>query len=81
MAEELKTLKDLKLPEEMKVENPLGYRALEKLVGELRAEAVKWVRHWRSIDQHCPMCDVWNEKRQEDMMHFLNLTEGDIDGA
>ena len=45
---------------------------------DLKAEAVKWINHWRSIDQHCVKCDVWNEKRQEDMMFFFNITEEDL---
>jgi len=58
----LKTLKDLEIA---------GHDVV-------REEAIKWVKHWRSIDQHCAKCDVWNEKRQDDIMHFLNLTEEDL---
>jgi hypothetical protein len=36
----LKTLKDLSIPDEMKTENPLGYAALERLIYELKQEAI-----------------------------------------
>jgi len=53
-------------------------RTCERIKNKLKAEAVKWIKHWRNLDQHCPKCDIWNEKRQDDMMHFFNLTEEDL---
>ena len=68
----MKTLKDLNLGWE-------GYKPEdERIRKEIKLEGIKWIKHWISIDSHCPMCDVWNEKRQEDMKHFLNITEEDL---
>ena len=74
MSENLKTLKDLATEEE--IGNPREHIIRES---ELKQEAIKWVKHWRSIDQHCVTCDIWNEKRQDDMMHFFNITQEDLE--
>ena len=80
---ELKTLKDLRLPEEMKTENPLGYRALEKLIEDLKAEAVKWVKAYRTRITQGIAYDyteaklVWEAKIRW-IMDFFNLTEEDF---
>ena len=68
---ELKTLKDI-------YEDNASEDNMKR---KIKAEAIKWVKHWRSIDQHCAKCDIWNEKRQEDMMYFFNLTEEETTGV
>ena len=80
MEKKLKTLKDLRLPEEMKTQNPLGYRALEILVKELKAEAVKWVKEDKKILKiiHPTQYKLYNGFL-ELWMKRLNITEEDLE--
>ena len=70
----LKTLKDFVIPREMATENPLGYRAVERAIEELKAEAVKWVKkccgECRTDNKTCGGC-----KR---FITFFNLIEEDL---
>ena len=66
---ELKTLKDITR------ENEFEFDSLKAL----KAEAVKWVKHWDSIDKHCVKCSLAKERSQSDFAHFFNLTEDDLE--
>jgi len=67
----LKTLKDLKLPEKELIEiSPLCLAAVERLIEEIRSEAVKWVK-----ENDKEMCEInWRDV----FMEFINITEEDL---
>jgi len=74
---ELKTLKDIQFFDETC--NNLAKEYNDMVKSELKAEAVKWIRHWRSIDEHCIRCEIKREKACSDLMHFFNITDEELE--
>ncbi len=73
----LKTLKDFKV-------NPKNWAGAMANAGrkytididELKAEAIKWVKHWRELDE--AKCRICNIPTDTDFMHFFNITEEEL---
>lgn len=73
---ELKTFKNLKLPKDMMTQNPLGYRACEVLIEEIKEEAIKWIKEikekgfddWVNSENSIPSF----------LGYFFNITEEDL---
>jgi len=78
-----RTLKDLKF-DDFNWEYDLGKILLKIddfkffIKEEIKEEAKKWIKYWRDLDSHCPKCDIWAEKHQDDLMHFFNITEEEL---
>ena len=73
---ELKTLKDLK-EERLK---PFGRKDVKISANRLRAEAVKWVKKYKSQEEDSSMKETkmyWSGKKQS-LMDFFNLTEENL---
>lgn len=45
---------------------------------DLREEAIKWAKHFRDLDSHCPKCMIQDGRTQTDFMHFFNITDEDL---
>ena len=79
MDEELKTLKDLTVHngwEDYGDSSPMGFLGDIVELDELKAEAIKWVKHWRELDE--AKCRICNIPTDTDFMHFFNITEEDL---
>lgn len=68
--DDLKTLKDLVLRT-----SPTDDEVVKMV---LKQEAIRWVKHWRTIDDHYIKCEVTHARSCDDFQYFFNITEEDL---
>jgi len=84
----IKTLKDIKTVKDLlwDVKAPLESGMMETLnhfvrIQELRAEAVKWIKHFNTLQGEGDYSDMEISAITHNFMRFFNLTEEDLNGS